>query len=563
MGVNQYLEERIDRIMKKHVLLALLAGCAVAAAGCGNKQKETEAPKPVEAAAARESEAVKETQAKTAETEAKAAETEKEVKAAETEAKAAETEAKAAETETKAAETEEEVKTAETEAKAAETEEEVKAAETEAEAVETEVKAVETGAVSVETEAEVIAAVSAETETEVYDYDETEPYDYYTAETETEYEVIPMPEYDVSDYLEIKDDKYKNITIQIPAARKATDEEVDEEIANSFMYLEDYDDLVDKKTEGTVKEGDTVNIDYVGTKDGEEFEGGSAEGYDLEIGSGSFIDGFEEGLIGKKIGSEVDLNLTFPEDYGNEDLNGEDVVFHVKINYVAQMPELTDEIAKKLSGDEYDNVNDYVESVRSDIQAGYDEEYKNNAYGQIMNKLSELYPVEEFPDDNVEFYVDNIMRQYIEPYASMYGMSIEDFIAAAYEGLTEDQFREQELIPAAEMNLTQEIILTAIGNAEGITMTDEELDEALQSYADEYGTTIEDITAGTDRETIRSNELQQKVMEWLFENVTIEETAETEAVGAETEAEITAAGTEAETAAETETDIETAVTETE
>ena len=541
---------------KNYLLAALLAGCVVAAVGCSsqNSQKETEDKKPAETAAARETEAP--------------AKAETEAAAAETEAAAAETEAAAAETEAAAVETEAEAAAAETEAEgSAETEAEAAAAGTEAEPAETEAESgVEIVAVIPETESEDFA------ETEPYDYYETEPYDYY--ETESETEPVPMPEYDISDYLEIKDEKYKDIKVQVPPAQKVTDEEVKAEIENAFQYLEDYDDLVDKKTTGVVADGDTVNIDYVGTKDGEEFDGGSAEGYDLEIGSGSFIDGFEEGLVGKKIGSELDLNLTFPEDYGVEELNGADVVFHVTLNYVAEMPELTDDLASKLSGGEYSTVDEYVESVRADLQSGYDEEYKNNAYSQIMLALNDLYSPEEYPEENIEYIIKKLMAQYIEPYASMYGMSVKDFIATAYNGLTEEEFREQELIPAAQTNLNQEMILGAIAEKAGITMTDEELEELLQGYADEYGITVEELTKGTDMETIRSSELQQKVMEWLFENVTVEEVEETEsdglfgneteaetevfaASGNETEAEteaFAASGkeTEAETAAETE-----------
>ena len=555
--------------MKKQVLAVLLIGCAVAAAGCGNSgKKETEAPKTVETAATRDAgeteAAVVETEAAVVETEAAVVETEAAV--VETEAAVVETEAAVVETEAAVVETEAAV--VETEAAVVETEEaavetEAAVVETEEAAVETEEEVVETEE-AVETEEEVVETEEAvETEEEVVETEEdaveTEEEDFY--ETESEYIVVeteaPMPEYNVSDYLKLTDDDYKNITVEVPAAQQATDEEVDAEIEMAFHYLEDYDDLVEKKTKGKVKVGDTVNIDYVGTKDGEEFDGGSAEGYDLEIGSGTFIDGFEDGLIGKEIGSEVDLDLTFPEEYGVEELNGADVVFHVTLNYVAENPELTDEIAEKLSGGEYDNVEDYVESVRNSIQEGYDEDYRNNAYTQIMGKLAEMYSLDEYPEENVEYYVNSMMEQYIEPYADMYGVSIEDFISMAYNGLTEEEFREQELIPAAESSLTQEIILTAIAEEEGITMTDSELDEKLQEYADSYGVTVEELIGDADREMIRSSELQQKVMEWLFENVNIEEIEETEAAEvftSETEAEI-GAETEAEIGVETEAEI--------
>ncbi len=508
---------------KKNLLAAVLICSALVAAGCGKKDKETEVPK----------------QSETASVAADTKET-----AVATEEKAAETEAKVVETEAAAA-----VAGTEAEAVTAGTEAEAVAAGTEAEKYETEV--IEYDYTETETEDDYaiseseLYALLGETESEIYDY----------TETETEYVMPPKPAFTVSDYLEIKDDAYKNITVQVTPAQKVTDEEVNSEIQDAMSYLENYDEIVVKKKEGTVKTGDTVNIDYVGTKDGKEFDGGSAEGYDLVIGSGSFIDGFEDGLIGKEIGSEVDLNLTFPEDYGVEDLNGADVVFHVTLNYISELPELTDDLAKELSGDEYDNVKDYVESVRSDLQANYDDEYRNNVYTQIMTKLNELYPLEKYPEEVVEYYVNDIMERYVNSYASMYGMSVEDFISSSY-GVTEEEFREQQVLPAAHANLSQEIILSAIAKKEGITMTDEDLDKLLEGYAKEYGMTVEDLTAGTDRETIRSSELQQKTMDWLYENVKIEEIEETEAgdlsgTAVQTEAE-TAVQTEAETAVQTE-----------
>lgn len=496
-------------MMKKHILTALVIVSAVTLAGCSSKKKETEAPAPETQAAA----------------------------VVQTEAAAVETEAAAAAVETEAA----------------------------AEAVETEAAAAET-----ESEDEMeffIDALDGETEEDFwetedeYDYWETESeYEYFFDETETEAEIIPRPEYNVSDYLKIDDDEYLNMMVQVAPAQQVTDEEIDSEIADSFYYLEDYDDLVIKKEEGTVQDGDNVNIDYVGKKDGEAFEGGTAEGQDLVIGSGSFIDGFEEGLIGKEIGSTVDLNLTFPEEYGVEELNGADVVFTVTINYVSQMPEITDEIAEKLSDGEYKTAEDYRESIRTEIQSGYDEDQKNQIANEVMQKLTELYPVEEYPQANVDYNVDMILSQYITPYASMYGMSTEDFVQAAY-GMSYDDFMEQQLVPSAQQNVAQEIILGAIAEKEGITMTDEELQERLQGYADQYGVTVDDVTQGQDMGFIRVNELNQKVMDWLREKVTIEEVAETEA---DTEADIFSAQTEAETdAAQTGAETEAAQAETE
>ena len=509
------------KAMKRHILTALVIMSAVTVAGCSSSKKETEAPAPeTQAPAAVQTEA-----AAVVETEAAAV--------AETEAAAVVTDAEAG------------TAVAETEAAAA-----VAPGETESEN--------EWEFLFGETESEggfYMDALDGETEEDFwetedeYDYWETESeYDFFFDETETEAEVIPRPEYNVSDYLKIEDDEYLNMAVQVAPAQQVTDEEIDSEIADSFYYLEDYDDLVIKKTEGTVQDGDNVNIDYTGKKDGEAFEGGTAEGQDLVIGSGSFIEGFEEGLIGKEIGSTVDLNLTFPEDYGVEELNGADVVFTVKINYVSEMPEITDEIAEKLSDGEYKTVEDYRESIRAELQSGYDDDQDSQIANEIMTKLNELYPIGEYPQANVDYNVDMILSQYITPYASMYGMSTEDFVQAAY-GMSYDDFMAQQLVPSAQQTVAQEIVLGAIAEKEGITMTEEELQERLQGYADQYGVTVEDVTQGQDMGFIRANELNQKVMDWLREKVTIEEITETEA---ETEADVFSAQTEAETAVQTE-----------
>ncbi|HCI73287.1 MAG TPA: trigger factor, partial [Lachnospiraceae bacterium] len=375
-----------------------------------------------------------------------------------------------------------------------------------------------------------------ETESDLYDAAETEEdlYDY----TETETELPPAPTYNAADYLVIDDDGYKELTVQVPAAKQTTDVEVNDQIEQEFQYVENYDDYVKKITSGKVKYGDVVNIDYEGTKDGKPFDGGTAENYNLEIGSDSFIFGFEDDLIGKEIGSECDLDLTFPEEYPVEDLAGEDVVFHVTINYVGEMPELTDELAEKLSYGEYDNVEDYVQSVRDEIQAGYDEEHKNEAYTAIMTSLADMYPVEKYPEENVDYQVDMMMKQF-EAFAPMYGMDVDSLIESFY-GMKVDEFIENELTPSAENALAQEIILTAISEKEGITMDDEELDERLAERAEAEGVSVETFTGGLDRETVRSYLLQDKVMDWLYQNVRIEDIEETEnyyTFGNETEAE--------------------------
>ena len=237
--------------------------------------------------------------------------------------------------------------------------------------------------------------MAAETEADIIS-NETEA-DIISAETEAETEEEPLlaPVYEISDYLEIDDEDYKGLSIEVAPPVQVTEDEI-----QAYMTSEvEAADLYEETTEGVVEMGDLVNIDYVGTKDGEAFDGGTADNYDLEIGSGSFIDGFEEGLVGQEIGDTVELPLTFPEDYWNEDLAGAEVVFTVTLNAIKELPELTDEIAKKVSGGEYDTLEAYKESVRKMFQDNYDNEALTEKYTAIMNQLVKMYKPEGYPQE--------------------------------------------------------------------------------------------------------------------------------------------------------------------
>ena len=225
------------------------------------------------------------------------------------------------------------------------------------------------------------------------------------------------------------------------------------------------------------------------------------------------------------------------------------MVFHVTINYVGEMPELTDELAKKLSYGQYDTVEAYEQSIRDEIESGYAEDHQNALYTAIMEKLAEIYPVEEIPEENVEYEVKRMLNQFTH-YAAMYGMKTENFIQSFY-GMTQDEFVEQELRPQTENTLIQEIILSAIATKEDITVSDKELDKELDDLSKQTGSSVEELMGDMSREDIRSYLQQEKVLKWLSNNVTIEEVEETEsldAFGNETEAETAAVSeTEAET----------------
>ena len=570
--------------MKRKSVVALLACVALAATGCGSSEKETEkATEKVTTEAATEaatteaaSETESESEAATTEAESES-ETESESEAATTEAESeSESESEeAAELKTgKAAaesETESESETAsetETESEsetASETETESEsetASETETESesettseTETESESETASETETESESETVSETETESESETVSETETETGSESESETgseaesesetETEFNVADLPEYDASEYVTLGE--YKDLTVEV-APVEVTDEQVMDKIASETKQT---------LTEGTVESGDTVNIDYVGKIDGEEFDGGSAEGYDLEIGSCTFIDGFEDGIIGMQVGDTKDLELKFPEDYHSTDLAGKDVVFTVTVNSISRVPELTDEVADSVV--EGMTAEAYQESVRQDLEDQAKESQKTEAEQKLLQAVYENATIDGYPEENLQYTIKRA-TDYYEWLASMYGMSLDDYLKNY--GMTQDEFNEQ-IQPVAEEALGEEMTLLAIAKEENIEVSDEEYEAGLARYAEAQG--MDDpskLEEAYGENYIKNSLLQEKVLDFLYENATIEEVAETEAES-ESESETEAASevaseeeTETETTTETETESE-------
>ena len=560
--------------MKRKAVAALLACVALAATGCGNSEKETEkatekvtteaATEAATTEAASETETESESEAATTE-----AESESESEAATTEAESESEEAAelktgkaAAESETESeSETASETETESESETASETETESEsetASETETEsesetASETETESESETASETETESESETASETETESESENASETETGSEAESETgseeesetETEFNVADIPEYDASEYVTLGE--YKDLTVEVTPV-EVTDEQVMDKIASETKQT---------LTEGTVESGDTVNIDYVGKIDGEEFDGGSAEGYDLEIGSCTFIDGFEDGIIGMQVGDTKDLELKFPEDYHSTDLAGKDVVFTVTVNSISRVPELTDEVADSVV--EGMTAEAYQESVRQDLEDQAKESQKTEAEQKLLQAVYENATIDGYPEENLQYTIKRA-KDYYEWLASMYGMSLDDYLKNY--GMTQDEFNEQ-IQPLAEEALGEEMTLLAIAKEENIEVSDEEYEAGLARYAEAQG--MDDpskLEEAYGENYIKNSLLQEKVLEFLYENATIEEVAETEAES-ESESETEAASevaseeeTETETTSETETESE-------
>ena len=291
---------------------------------------------------------------------------------------------------------------------------------------------------------------------------------------------------------------------------EVTDEDLQEEIETILSY---YAESVETdKT--TVEDGDIVNIDYTGYEDGEAFDGGSAEGYELEIGSDTFIDGFEDGLIGAEVGETVSLDLTFPEDYYSTDLAGAAVVFEVTVNAIVEYetPEWTDDFVSENLG--YDTAGEYEEILLEELEDEKEEEaYEEKAYDALLAvvEASEI----ELADSDIETFVESY-EEYYSYYASVYSMEFEDFIST-YLGMTEDEFYEQ-VRELADYQIRCELVVEAIALAEGITITEDEYLEELEEVAEYYGYELEDMEDVLDVEGMIQSLIYDKTVDFITDN---------------------------------------------
>lgn len=296
-------------------------------------------------------------------------------------------------------------------------------------------------------------------------------------------------------------------------------------------YLESYIDYMLENSkephpvEGrAVQDGDVVNIDYEGKKDGVAFEGGTAQGQDLEIGSGKFIEGFEEGLIGANVGDTVDLNLTFPDPYHNEELAGAAVVFTVTVNSISELirPELTDEYVKSLGMEDCQNVEQFYDVVRQSLEDSATANYENELKTQITDQLMEICEFsEEVPEGLFQYYKEQIQTNFSN-IAATAGMEVTDYVLQ-YFGMTEDQY-ETEVENGAANSARQAMACALIAKKEGITVTDEELKEkAEENYANFGYETLEDYMKEGNPEDYRDYLLTTRVLDFLMEKAVVTE----------------------------------------
>lgn len=257
-----------------------------------------------------------------------------------------------------------------------------------------------------------------------------------------------------------------------PVSDEKIQSRIESDLENNAILITD--------TNETVQNGDITNINYVGTIDGEAFDGGTADNCDLTIGSGLFIAGFEDGMIGMKKGETRKLNLQFPEGYPVESLAGQDVVFQVTLNSIKRAAELNDEWVKQNT--DYQTVEEYQEGVAAELEEEARESMETNLLNTAFNSVIEGSEVKEYPEADME----RVREEYntgIENIAKQSNMTLEELLE--YQGMSKDDFQSQ-CEQYAEFRVKQALVIQAIMDAEGLSFEDEACEPLKQKLADQY-----------------------------------------------------------------------------
>lgn len=308
--------------------------------------------------------------------------------------------------------------------------------------------------------------------------------------------------------------EYKGLPVQLAASTVA------EEYVTEVMDML-YRDSVTAQRGGVmdreVVQGDIVNIDYVGKKDDVAFNGGTASGAELEIGSGSFIDGFEDGLIGARPGEIRVLNLTFPENFRNTELAGQAVVFTVTLNFIYPT-EYSDDVVAGLGIPEIGTVEEMQQFVRDYLESAAQAEYDNTLRGTLVDGLVNGCVFKELPEGLLEKYRQTV-RDNLEAECAANGMDANSYCNYRY-GMDAETFQKQYV----EMAAKQGLAFQAVANAEQLNITDEELQEKLEQYAEQGGyDSVEEFIGELDREEYREYFMLEKVLDFLTQNAQITE----------------------------------------
>ena len=315
--------------------------------------------------------------------------------------------------------------------------------------------------------------------------------------------------YDFAVRPEVEMGEYKGLDYTV-ADSEVSDDELNAELDR---MRKQYADMEVK--DGEAADGDTVNINYEGFRDGVAFEGGKAENYNLTLGSHSFIPGFEEGLVGVKAGEDKELNLTFPEDYYHEDLRGASVVFKVHVNEVKHevLPELDDDFAKDVNAPGVENVEDLKKLVKDRLASSKKSKAEDEAEEKLIDQLIAAEKV-----DLPEVMIDNEVEDMVsnrENYFKQQGLTLDMYLK--YTGSDLDAFKKS-LRPDAERTVRMRLALEKIAELEKLEPTDEDYEKEYKNIADAYQMDIDTVKKLVDKSYITEGLRSQLAMDFVKKN---------------------------------------------
>ena len=312
--------------------------------------------------------------------------------------------------------------------------------------------------------------------------------------------VTVKPEFELGEYKGVKAQK---VTSRVLKKDIEAELEKKREMNSRMVPVEDR----------PIEKDDVANIDFEGFCDGVPFDGGKGEGFDLTIGSGQFIPGFEEQLIGKSIGDEVDVNVTFPEEYHAEELKGKPALFKVKINSikVKELPELDDEFAKDVS--EFDTLEDLKKDIKENLSKAGKENAAHKTEENVINAVCDATEI-DIPDAMINSQIDKMLRDF-DMNMRYQGLNLEQYLK--YTGMTVDKMRAQFKDDAAK-NVKTSLVLEKICEAEGIDASEDEINKEYESMAESNGMKIEDIKKYVSEDDVKETIKARNTIKFLVDN---------------------------------------------
>ena len=320
--------------------------------------------------------------------------------------------------------------------------------------------------------------------------------------------IVPVyPEFEVKDFKGLKGKKM---------VLEATDEEINAEINN----LREQNVLVTPKDNGAIEEHDIAVFDFKGMKDGVAFEGGTAENYELEIGSKQFIPGFEDQMIGMKSGEEKTINVTFPKEYQATDLAGKEVQFALKLHEIKkkELPELNDDFVKELNKENINTVDELKASIKKDIEKNKEQNEKNRLADELIAQLTDKVEI-EIPQAMVDASIKDELKDFERTVNQQYGMKLDEFKKIAQ--VNEEEFMKN-IKERASKKLKETLVLEQIVKQEKLQASKEEIDKSLNEIAEANKMSIDDVKKYVNLADVAFNVSINKVIDLLIANANLE-----------------------------------------